>query len=208
MIVPVQVNWHDPSGLIVKENGQAKEVNAQGGLLEMRTCPGVGCQVELTNLLSAEATQARVVAIRHSKEGVARGIAVELLVPSEAFWGVNYQLRRTTAALLKLEECIKSGGLDPRVLREFRDAVDYVRKTAWVVQEWQERQLQRRDTSTVLPLLTAERVRRATQLSEALAKDLEAREVTSETAGIDELFRALEHICQHLARLLGERKPQ
>jgi hypothetical protein len=54
--------------------------------------------------------------------------------------------------LLKLEKDMKdvrSGVMDPRVLREFRDAVDYVRKTAWALQELQERQAQQRDTATV-----------------------------------------------------------
>ncbi len=37
-------------------------------------------------------------------------------------------MRRTTGELLKLEHGIKSGDIDPYVLREFRDAVDYIRK--------------------------------------------------------------------------------
>lgn len=168
----------------------------------MKTYPDVGSQVELTNLLSSEAAQARVVAIRRSKKGAVLGVAVELLVPNESFWGVNFRLRRTSAELVKLEQAIKSGGIDPRILTEFRDAVDYVRKTAWVVQEWQERQLQRRDASTVLPLLAAERIRRATQLGNSIAMDLAAHEVTPETAGIEDLFRAIERVYQDLASLL------
>ena len=46
------------------------------------------------------------------------------LVPNEAFWGVNFQLRKTTADLANIENAIGSGGLDPRILREFREAVD------------------------------------------------------------------------------------
>jgi len=38
--------------------------------------------------------------------------------------------------LLKLEHGMKQR-YRPYVLREFRDAVDYIRKTAWAVQEWQ-----------------------------------------------------------------------
>jgi hypothetical protein len=78
------------------------------------------------------------------------------------------------------------------VLREFRDAVDHVRKTAWALQELQERQIQQRDTATVRSLLTEERVRRATQLSNALASDLDSREVTDGTIGAADLFRAIE----------------
>src|SRR5260370_11611320 len=86
---------------------------------------------------------------------------------------------------------MRSGPIDPRILTEFRDAVDHVRKTAWAVQEWQERQSRQHDPQTVLPLLTAERIRRAAQLCDAITTDSAAHEVTRETAGIAEFFRAV-----------------
>src|SRR5712691_4309000 len=174
VVVPVDVKWQELSGKTVKEAAQAKEVNAQGGLLDMKTYPGIGRQLELTNLLSGEAAEARIVDIRRSQEGGIRGIAVELLVPNETFWGVNFQLRKTSAELVKIEQAIKSGSVEPSILKEFRDAVDYVRKTAWAVQEWQERELQQHDPQTVLPLLIIERIRRATQLNKAITADLAA----------------------------------
>src|SRR5205814_7025367 len=135
------------------ETAQAREVNAQGGLLDMKVYPSVGSQMELTNLLTGETYRARVVAIRRN-EGQFLGVAVELLIPSEAFWGVNFQLKKTSAELLRLNRAMQSGNLDPRILREFRDAVDYVRKTAWAAEEWQERQLRPRDPQTILELYT------------------------------------------------------
>ncbi len=206
VVVPVEVKWQELSGKTVKEAARAKEVNAQGGLLDMKTYPGVGSQLELTNLLSGEATDARVIAQRGSKDGTVLGVAVELLVPNETFWGVNFQLRKTSAALVKIEQDIKSGGVEPRILTEFRDAVDYVRKTAWAVQEWQERQLQKHDPQTVLPLLTAERIRRATQLNKAITTDLASHEVTRETTGIDEFFRSVESLYQRVADLFRNRE--
>ena len=194
VVVPIEAKWQQASGKSVKETAQATEVNAQGGLLDMKTYPSVGSQLELTNLLSGEAFQARVVGTRRSKEGKVLGIAVKLLIPSETFWGVNFQLKKTSAELFKVEQAIKSGSVDVRILMEFRDAVDYVRKTAWAVQEWQERQLQKHDPQTVLPLITGERIRRATQLSKAITTDLAAHEVTRETAGIDEFFRAVKSV--------------
>ncbi len=206
VVVPVDVKWQEGSGKPVKEAAQAKEVNAQGGLLDMKTYPRVGTKLELTNLLSGEATEARVVAMRSSKHGIALGVAVELLVPNETFWGLNFQLRKTSAELVKIEQAIKSGGVEPRILTEFRDAVDYVRKTAWAVQEWQERQLQHHDPHTVLPLLTAERIRRATQLNKAITTDLAAHEITRETAGMDEFFRAVGTLYQRVADLFRDRE--
>jgi len=206
VVVPVDVEWQDLSGKTVKEAAQAREVNAQGGLLEMKTYPGIGRLLELTNLLSSEAAEARTVAVRRSNQGAFVGVAVELLVPNEAFWGVNFQLKKTSVELVKIEQAIKSGSVEPSLLREFRDAVDYVRKTAWAVQEWQERQLQQHDPQTLLPLLIIERIRRATQINKAITTDLAAHGVTRETTGIDEFFRTVESLYQSVADLFRDRE--
>lgn len=201
VVVPVQAKWQETSGKTIVETAQAREVNAQGGLLDMKVFPSVGSQLELTNLLSGETYRARVVAIRR-KDGQFAGVAVELLIPSETFWGVNFQLRKTSSELVQLEHAIRSGGIDPRILMDFRDAVDYVRKTAWAVQEWQERQLRHHDTHTLIPLLTTERIRRGAQLNNAIAADLTANQVSRETPGIEKLFDAVTRMHQLLADLL------
>ncbi len=203
VVVPIEAKWQELSGETVKEPGEAKEANSFGGLLEMKRYPRVGAELDLTNLVSHETVRARVAAVRRNKEGVVLGIAVELRAPNEAFWGVNFQLRKTSAELVQIEQVIKAGGVDPRILTDFRDAIDYVRKTAWAVQEWQERQLKQRDPQTVLPLITAERIRRTTQLSNAILIDLAAHEVTRNTPGIEELFHAVESLHQHVAGLFA-----
>ena len=205
-ISPVEATWQEADGKIFREAGQATEVNAHGGLLEMKNYPVAAKQIELTNLLSHESSQARVVGVRRNSEGRVLGVAVELLRPSDTFWGVNFQLKKTCADLVKLEYDMRSGPIDPRILREFRDAVDHVRKTAWAVQEWQERRSRRHDPHTVLPLLTAERIRRATQLCEAIFTDSDAHEVTRETVGVDEFFQAVERVHQNLLNLFRERE--
>ncbi len=206
VVVPVKVKWLEPGGASVMELAEAKEVNKHGGLLDMRGRPALDSIIELTNLTSTEAAAARVVSLRPSIKSEVLEVAIELLTPSETFWGLTFRLKRATDDLLKLEQEIRSGGMDPRVLREFRDAVDYVRKTAWALQELQERQAQQRDTATVRSLLTDERVRRAIQLSEALASDLESHEVTNGTTGAADLFRATEGLYQRLAGLFKPRE--
>jgi hypothetical protein len=90
-------------------------VNAHGGLLDMPTFPSVGSQVELTNLISGEPHRARVVGIRRSPENRVLGVAIDLLIPSETFWGVNFQLRKTSSELLQLEQTIRNGRIDHRI---------------------------------------------------------------------------------------------
>lgn len=205
-ISAVEATWQESNGKVLRETGRAKEVNAQGGLLELSNYPAVGSQIELTNLLSHETCHARVVGVRRNAEGQLMGAAVELLAPSETFWGVSFQLKRTCADLVRLEYQMRSGSLDPRVLREFRDAVDNVRKTAWAVQEWQERESKKQNPETVIPLLTAEGIRRATQLCEAIANAAAAHEIGRETVGIDEFLHAVEHVLQTMVEQLKERK--
>ena len=207
VVVPVEAKWQEASGKNIKEVANAIEVNAQGGLLEMKVYPSVGSHLDLTNLLSGESFRARVVGTRRSTEGRVLGVAVELLIPSETFWGVNFRLKKTSAELVRLNRAMQSVNLDPRILREFRDAVDYVRKTAWAAEEWQERQLRQRDPHTILALITSERIRRATQLSNAISADLAAQEVTSETSGLEEFFQAVDGVHQRLADLFKNRKP-
>ena len=205
-VSPVEATWQEPNGRIFREAGHATEVNDQGGLLEMKTYPAVGTQIEITNLLSHESSHARVVGVRRNGEGRLLGVAVELVVPSDTFWGVNFQLKKACADLVKLEYDMRSGSVDQRVLSEFRDAVDNVRKTAWAVQEWQERQSRRQDPLSVLPLLTAERIRRATQLCEAITGASTTQGLTRHTVGIEEFLRAIERVHQNLLDLFKDRE--
>ena len=98
-VIPVHVKWQEPTGKILKEAAQAKEVNAQGGLLDMKIYPWVSGNLQLTNLLSGESTRARLVGMRHSEDGAFLGVAVALVFPSETFWAVDVQLTKTSADL-------------------------------------------------------------------------------------------------------------
>lgn len=101
---------------------------------------------------------------------------------------IETRLKTSTAELLDLERTLMAADIDSSVLRDFRDAVDYVRKSAWAVQEWQERQTKDHDTSTVLPMLTFERIRRATELCKRIAIELD--DCTAE--GMKELSEAVD----------------
>jgi len=204
LVIPIHLKWPGPGGAQYSAHAQAREANLHGGFLEFTDAerrPAEGTEIELMNLVSRHTVKARVSAIRRSSSDAPLGVAVELLPPNEEFWGLTFQLRRTTGELLKLENGMKSGGIDPYVLREFRDSVDYIRKTAWAVQEWQERQAQNRDTATVIPLLVTERIRRGTQLYEALTADLKNHTIRPEAAEIQDLFYAIEHLHEELKRL-------
>lgn len=204
VLIPITVRWEGSGGKAMKAEAQAKEVNLHGGLLQFlnaKALPTATTEMKLTNVLSGEEVWARALAMRQSKGGTEFGVAVELLSPSETFWGLTFRLSKATAELQKIEQDIKSEKIDSRILQEFRDSVDYVRTTAWAVQECQERQVQSRDTATVLPLLAAERVRRAMQLCAAITKDLQESKLTSEVPMIENLRRATAQLSKDLAEL-------
>lgn len=204
LVIPIHMKWAGPRGEGYSVHAQAKEANLHGGFLEFTEAekyPPDGTELELTNLVSGHKTKARVSAIRRSSENAPLGVAVELLPAKEEFWGLTFQLRRSTGELFKLEQGIKSGEIDSYVLREFRDAVDHIRKTAWAVQEWKERQALKRDTATVIPLLVSERIRRGTQLYEALTTDLRSKSIRPDAAEIEELTHAIEQLREELKQL-------
>jgi hypothetical protein len=205
--VPIEASWRGADGIAIKEQAVAKQVNANGGVLEMTNYPEVGSRITLTNFLSAEAAEARVLATPSSREGVAHGIIIELITPSETFWGVNLQVKKTSVELQKLEKSLRSEGIDPRQLNEFRDTVDYIRTAALAVQQLREHQIRGRDDSEITSALVAERIRRATNICIEVGADLDAGRITSETKGIDELYDSLAQACDHLRHLLKSREP-
>src|SRR5467141_3070596 len=121
LVIPIHLKWPGLGGEPHSAHAQGKEANLHGGLLEFMDAeryPAEGTEAELTNLVSGHKVKARVSAVRRSSTGALLGVAVELLPPNEEFWGLSFQLKRTTGELLNLEQSIKSGEIDPYVLRE------------------------------------------------------------------------------------------
>jgi hypothetical protein len=114
---------------------------------------------------------------------------------------VSERLQAATEELQELEKLVISGDSSPRVLSDFRGAVDSIRQTAWAVQQWIELRNQDRDPYSVLGILAEERVRRATQINRDLTIDLESLEVGYETEGLAKLFRAVESLHDRLKPL-------
>lgn len=195
----IEARWPLPDGTGAVERGRASEINAHGAILRLARFPAAGQTFDLTNLVSGETAQARVLGQRKTAGG-APGMAIELAWPSDTFWGISYRLQKTSAELLRLGQVLGEGEMDMTVLRDFRDAVDHVRKTAWAVNEWHDRKARQHDTATVLPLLTRERIRRATQLCNDILKDLLSGLRSDHRPELEALQRSMQSLNKFLAR--------
>src|SRR5215469_10357117 len=200
VVVPIEVIWQGADGMVVKEDAVARQVNANGGFLKMSVYPELGSRVTLTNFLSAQAAEARVIAAPHAREGVANGIIVELIVPSESFWGVDLQVKKTIVELQSLEKALQCEDIDPRLLEEYRDAVGYIRTAAATVQQLRECQVRGLDDDEPLAVLAADRIQRAIKLCLKVISDLDAGRAKRASKGSDELLRTIEQLHDRLRR--------
>ena len=200
--LPVKVAWVTKEGKRVSRHAETEVVSAYGATLWMKTPPPTSTEVELTHGRTRKSVRARVLRAHPPKKNQTPQIAVELKAPSESFWGPNYQLQKAGLELRQLELAIPAEDIDARVLDEFRRAVDYVRQASWAMHQWIDLQAKGHDPYGILSVLTTERVKRLTQLTGTLSSDLDAAEVSFETAGLMELAQAVAGLHRRLTHLL------
>lgn len=102
------------------------------------------------------------------------------------------QVARATAELNRLEQLMKAGQVDSRIVNEFRSAVERVRASSWQVQAWLND-----DKRALSVLLMEERIRLAARLTNQLALDIAAS--TREIAGLGDLRDAIDKLGSALA---------
>lgn len=116
---------------------------------------------------------------------------------------------KLTSELRTLDLELKAGEKpEGPALREFRQALDHVRMTAWTVNELMNARDLKKDPHTVLSFLTAERLRRFGQMVQDLCADIEHDEVTWQTRGIQALSESVRELQERLNSLVSRRPPQ
>ncbi|MBI3662069.1 MAG: hypothetical protein HY234_03340 [Acidobacteria bacterium] len=128
------------------------------------------------------------------------------VIPPLAKEDITGRLRQATAELQDLEQAIFSREMDVRVLAEFRLAVNHIRQTAWIVEEWLKQQAANRDPYTLYPALNAERIRRAAQMNDELATELDSTGYAAESDGLQRLYQATERLFLRLARIFRHKQ--
>jgi len=195
VVVPVEVSWRGPNGMALKEDGVARQVNEKGGFLKMSNYPPVGTRVTLANFLSAQTAEARVLAAPDSRPGVANGVVVELIVPSESFWGADLQVKKTIIELQNLENALKQEQLDVRLVREYRDAMDHVCSIAETLPQLRTPKSRVPDDDHGLfSALAQHRIRRAKSVCLDLIADVEAGRIQQGSPSFEELAAVIHRL--------------
>ena len=107
--------------------------------------------------------------------------------------------------LRRLQKLLLSGeGLDPRILTDFRDALNRVRNTAWSAQQYMTFEATGQDSTSVLSILAGERVRATYQLCQAIQADLKSNDVRFQTGPLIQLYLAAKTLAEQLGDVVGK----
>lgn len=120
------------------------------------------------------------------------------LATSQKLQGITEELRRAQGMLTAETD------FDPRILSEFRDALNRVRTAAWAMQQYVEHQMQERDPNRVFTLLAGERVRAGYQICKLIAEDLHNEDVKIQKGQLLELNDAVQQLAQELQQAVSE----
>lgn len=105
--------------------------------------------------------------------------------------------------LHNLQDLLASEDVDPRLLTDFRDALNRTRNTAWGVQQYLSCRSIQADSSTLMQILAVERIRVAYQLGQALARDLQAPDLKLQPGQLVELYKVMKALTSRLAECVG-----
>lgn len=114
---------------------------------------------------------------------------------------VSGKLKTAIADLRILENLLRCDELDPRLLVDFRDALNRVRNVAWAAQQSVAARLSDGGGAGVSSILATERVRAAYQLCRILQEDLGHDEIEFQKGQLSELYT----VAAALTRQLSDR---
>ena len=115
------------------------------------------------------------------------------------------RLEQAIVELQQLDGVLLSGNLEPRILEDFRDALNRVRNAAWVAHQSVIRKETDQDSRNVLSFLVGERIRAAYQLCELISEDLKRTDVEFQTGSLVELHDIMKALTGQLNDIINKR---
>jgi len=111
---------------------------------------------------------------------------------------VSEKLKVAIKDLRALQGLLTSADLDPRILTDFRDALNRISNSAWAAQQSVAAQVSGQGSPAVAALLASERIRAAYQLCRAIQEDLGNTEIHFQKGQLSELHGVAATLTEHL----------
>jgi hypothetical protein len=118
--------------------------------------------------------------------------------PETGGLSLGSRLEKAISELQGLNELLFSGDLDPRILTDFRDALNRVRNSAWAAQQYVARKETDQGSTSVLSFLVGERVRVAYQLCQAISEDLKRTDIEFQAGSLVHLHDVTKTLTEQL----------
>ena len=116
------------------------------------------------------------------------------------------RLKAAIGELGGIQSLLVAGELDPRILTDFRDAVNRVRNTAWAAYQYTESKITGKDSRSIISIVAGERIRAAYQLCQAIQDDLETADVHLQAGQLIQLHAATKSLTNKLRDVVRELK--
>ena len=118
---------------------------------------------------------------------------------------ISVRLQNVTHELRQIQESLTlDENVEPRILTDFRDAVNRVRNTAWAVEQYANSKTTETDPQTVVSVLAGERVRVAYQLCRLIQGDLATSGIQFQKGQLLQFRDVANELQRQLAAAVGE----
>ena len=117
---------------------------------------------------------------------------------------LSSRLKKTNEELKQLEDSVKTGMINVKVLMDFRAASERARKASAAVQRWLESQGKGNDPYQLMAEVMRQRVEMTTQLVKDVTRDLESLDVDFDTPGLPALNNAVRTLTERLGKLFPQ----
>ena len=124
---------------------------------------------------------------------------------SETTHDARSPLEQAIVELQRLHEILLGDNLEPRVLTDFRDALNRVRTAAWAAQQYVIRKETEQDSGSVLSLLVGERIRVTYQLCQTISDDLKRTDIDFQAGSLVQLHEATKALTEQLECVINRR---
>jgi hypothetical protein len=117
---------------------------------------------------------------------------------------LSSRLRKTNEELKNLQDSVKTGMINVKVLMDFRTATERARQASAAVQQWLDAQGKGGDPYKLMEQVVKQRVEMATHLIKDLTVDLESLDVDLDTPGLPALNEATCKLVERLEKLFPQ----